>query len=212
MAIIIILLFVFALLTMGGGAVLWLAFKQKQSSAKTAPSVKGPSVTVPSSARLPFRWRYVVVPVLVLFVSVVAAAYFFGLLPSQIAYHFAADGSADRWVGRGALMMALVAPQFLLAFLGAVVAHIVARVGTRFVQDGSTPAPAIESITTVMSNMVALPQLVLCFAMVDIFAYNAYLVHLPPLYIFAMAVMLVGGSILGLFFLRAIQQARATKR
>ncbi len=211
MAIFFVLLFVFVLLVVGGGAVLWLAFRRKQSVTGTAAVKAPPAAAVPAGRELPFRWRYVAAPVLVLLVAVAAAAYFFRLLPPQVFYHFAADGSGDRSVSRGALVMALVAPQFLLAFVAAAVAHIVARVGGRFVRDGSTSGPAVESVTTVMSNMVVLPQLVLGFAMADMFVFNAYDIRLPPLYVIAMVVMLGGGAILGLFFLRAIQQARAAR-
>jgi uncharacterized membrane protein len=212
MTIFFVLLFVFVLLTVGGGAVLWLAFKRKQSVTRTAPVVeKGPRIAAVKGQPLPFRWRYVVMPALVLLVSVAAAAYFYRLLPQQVAYHGAADGSGDQSVDRAALVLALVAPQFLLAFVAAAVAHIVARVGTRFVQDGSARAPAVESVTTVMSNMVVLPQLVLWYAMMEIFVSAAYDVQLPPLFVFAMAVMLGGGSVLGLFLLRAVQQARVTR-
>jgi uncharacterized membrane protein len=212
MTIFFILLFVFVLLTVGGGAVLWLAFKGKQRAAAAVARVEAPPVAASPQPTLPFRWRFVVVPLLVLVVAVAAAAYFYRLLPAQVAYHFAVDGTGDRTVGRAPLVLALVAPQFLLAFVAAAVAHIVARVGARFVRDGNTSAAAVESITTVMSNMVVLPQLVLGFAMVNIFALSAYDIRLPPLYVSAMAVMLGGGVVLGLLFLRAVQQARVGGR
>jgi uncharacterized membrane protein len=206
MAIFFVLLLVFALFMLGGGAVLWMAFKRKQSVTRAAPEAeRRPKAAVQA---LPFRWRFVVAPFLVMLISVVAAAYFYRLLPPQVPYHFAADGSGDRSVSRGSLVLALVAPQVLLALVAAAVAHIVARVGARFVRDGNSPGAAVESVTTVMSNMVVLPQVVLCFAMFNLFVLNAYGVQLPPMYVVAMVVMLGGGVVLGLFFLRAIQQAR----
>jgi hypothetical protein len=56
-----------------------------------------------------------------------------------------------------------------------------------------------------MGNMVALPQIVLGFAMVDIFVYNAYQIHLPPLWIFAVIFMVGGGIAIGVVFVRAIR-------
>jgi uncharacterized membrane protein len=209
MTIFFVLLFVFVLLTLGGGAVLWLAFKRKQ---RATASVEVPVAAAASQPALPLRWRFVALPLLVLVAVVAAAVCFYRLFPAQVAYQFAADGSGDRTVGRAPLVLALVAPQFLLALVAAGVAHIVARVGTRFVQDGNTSAAAVESITTVMSNMVVLPQLVLGFAMINIFVLSAYDVRLPPLYVSAMVVMLGGGAVLGLLFLRAVQQARVGRR
>jgi hypothetical protein len=152
----------------------------------------------------------VVAPIVVLLFSVVAAAYFVRLLPSEVAYGYG-GGAGSRQVSRGLLLLVLLAPQFILAFLSAAVAHVVARVGARFVRDGGASAGAVESIAAVMSNMVVLPQLVLCYATIDIFRFNSYGTHLPPLYIFAVVVMLVGGAVLGLFFLRAVQQSRSIK-
>ena len=59
-----------------------------------------------------------------------------------------------------------------------------------------------------MGNMVTLPQIILIFAMLDIFLYNAYQVHLMPLWIFALMVMVLGGIVLGVMYLQAIRQVR----
>ena len=57
-----------------------------------------------------------------------------------------------------------------------------------------------------MGNMVALPQIILCFAMLDIFSYNSYQMHIMPLWVFALIIMGLGGIILGIFFIRAIRR------
>lgn len=56
-----------------------------------------------------------------------------------------------------------------------------------------------------MGNMMALPQIVLGFVMLDIFIYNSYRIHIMPLWIFAVIVMGAGVIVLGIFFLRAIR-------
>ncbi len=208
MGTIVVLILVVGLLMLGGGGLLWLAVKQRQGSGITT-SVKGPSAAA-SDTRLPFRWRYIIGPVAVLVVSVVAAVCFFRLLPARVIYGYG-SGSGGREISRGLLLVVLLAPQFILTFLSAAVAHVVARVGSRFVKDGGTSVGVVESVGTIMSNMVVLPQMVLCYAMIDMFRFNAYGTHLPPLYVFAVIVMLVGGAALGFFFLRALQQARTAK-
>ncbi len=209
MGTIVVLILVVGLLMLCGGGLLWLAVRQRQQFASAA-SARGPGSAAPSDTRLPFRWRYVVAPGAVLVVSVVAAAFFFRLLPAQVTYGYG-SGSVGRQISRGLLLVVLLAPQFILTFLSAAVAHVVARVGSRFVKDGGTSTGVVESVGTIMSNMVVLPQLVLCYAMIDMFRFNAYGTHLPPLYVFAVIVMLIGGAALGFFFLRARQQARAAK-
>ncbi len=63
-----------------------------------------------------------------------------------------------------------------------------------------------------MGNMIALPQIILCFAMLDIFSYNSYQVHIMPLWVFALITMGLGGIILGIFFIRAIRRAWGATR
>ena len=56
----------------------------------------------------------------------------------------------------------------------------------------------------IIGNMVALLQAIICFAMLDIFSYNAYQIHLMPLFVFVLIVMVGGGFVLGTFFIWAI--------
>ena len=212
MSTIIVALFVFVLLTAGAVGILLLAF-MKSRSARKADMAKL-AVVSPESSRnisLSFRFVDVLVPTVVLIVSVVSAIFFYRLMPAQVAYHFASDGLPDRWISRGLLAIALILPQFLLAFLAAGIAFVMVKVGGKFVREGETPVSVVRGVSGLMSNMIALPQLVLFFAMLDISIYNAYQVHLPPLYIFAILMMLVGGLVMGIFFFRVIQRARTDK-
>ncbi len=48
--------------------------------------------------------------------------------------------------------------------------------------------------------------------MLDVFLYNAYGVHIMPLWAFALLVMTLGIVILGIFFSLAVRQLRQTGR
>ncbi len=63
-----------------------------------------------------------------------------------------------------------------------------------------------------MGNMIALPQIILGFAMLRIFIYNSYQIQIMPLWTFALIIMVLGGIILGIFFIRAIKQAWIVNR
>ena len=76
---------------------------------------------------------------------------------------------------------------------------------TRYQLDESTP---IKKVLPIMGNMVALPQVILTFAMLDIFLYNAYEIHLIPLWVFAVVVIVLSGIILGIFFIQALRHSR----
>lgn len=146
-------------------------------------------------------------PLIFLLLSVGLAIYFYPRLPGEIAYHFQ-DGLPDQWLSRSITTAWLLVPQFLLAGLSATVVLGVIRLGTRF---QLTENKRTETMLLLMGNMVALPQLVLAFAMLAIFSYNSYGIYLMPLWIFALIVMGLGGIILGVVFFLALQQALARK-
>ena len=151
-----------------------------------------------------FRWSYIVLPAAVLLLSVVLAASFYTSLPGQIAYHFE-DGAPDRWLSRGAVIAWMIVPQFVFVLFALVIISVAIILSTRLRLAASAP---IRKLLSIMGNMVGLPQLILTFAMLDIFLYNAYQIHLMPLWAFALVVMVLGGIILVIFFIQALGQLR----
>jgi uncharacterized membrane protein len=157
-----------------------------------------------SEKNITFRWTHIALPAAVLLISVILTACFYGLLPPEVAYHFE-DGSPDQWMSRGAIIAWLVIPQFVLVILGLAISGGSAILGTRFVQTEKDP---LSKVLLIMGNMVVLPQIILAFAMLDIFLYNAYRIHLMPLWIFALVVLVLGGIVLGIFFIQALRPFR----
>ncbi len=213
-------LFVLSLLVLGGGVAFYVVRRARESAARPAPPLSTPPPVAPppprpipaapaqpAAAAAPFRWRSVLWPLIILAISVVATAFFYNLLPERVGWRFAADGSADAFASRGTLIAILLVPQFVLAIGAAIIAFVISRIGT-LMRAGPTPATA-GAIISLMSNMVALPQFILCFAMLDIFSYNAYQIHLLKLWVFALLAMLVGGVVLVVFFARAMRQVRS---
>ncbi len=156
---------------------------------------------------MPFRWRYIALPVFFLLLAIGLVIFFYPKLPGEVAYHFR-DSLPDRWTGRGAATAWLLVPQFLLTGLGVAIVMGVIRLGSRF---QSTAGKRSETLLLLMGNMVALPQTVLAFAMLAIFSYNSYGLYLMPLWLFAIIAMGLGGIVLGALFFLAIQQALARK-
>ncbi|MFC2041041.1 DUF1648 domain-containing protein [Chloroflexota bacterium] len=147
-------------------------------------------------------------PMVIFLLSVILTVYFYQRLPVDVAYHFKSDGLPDRWLSRGAITLWTLLPQIFLTLLAGAITWGIARLSTLFRQlDSSRIKP--ESILLVMGNMVALPQIVLLFAMLDIFSYNSYQIHILPLWVFAVIVMAIGGAILGIFFVRVIRRVRS---
>jgi uncharacterized membrane protein len=151
-----------------------------------------------------FRWTYIILPVAILFLSVILAAYFYRLLPPEAAYHLQ-DGSPDRWMSRSAVIAWLLVPQFVLVLIGLAISGGTTILSRRSWQTENEP---VRKVLLITGNMVALPQIILAFAMLDIFLYNAYQIHLLPLWMFVLIIMVLGGIILGIFFIQALGQVR----
>ncbi len=156
-----------------------------------------------STKAISFHWRYIILPLVIMFLSIILVVYFYQLLPAEVAYHFK-SGAPDKWVSRSIILVWALAPQFLFPLLAAVIIWIIIKINTRFRQMESD---LVSRSLSLMGNMVALPQVILSFAMLDIFSYNVYQVHLMSLWLFALIIMLMGGIILSLFFLMAIRKS-----
>ena len=163
--------------------------------------MKEPSKETTLKQSIPFRWTYIILPIGILLLCIILTGYFYHLLPGEVAYHFK-DGSPDKWMSRGAIIAWMLTPQLLLALLAGAIVWGTIRLSAHFRQAVNT---GVEKMISLMGNMVALPQIILGFAMLDIFSYNSYQIHLMPLWIFALIVMGLGGIILGIFFILAIQ-------
>jgi uncharacterized membrane protein len=150
-----------------------------------------------------FRWTFVVLPVALFIISLILTAIFYQQLPNQVAYHFQVD-SPDRWLSRGAFVAWLLIPQFLFTLL----AFIIVRLVLSSARYWPTENTLMRRLLPVMGNMIALPQLILTFAMLDVFLYNAYQIKFIPIWVFTTIIMVLGVIILGVFFFKIIRQAR----
>ena len=169
----------------------------------TAISPTQPSNDKGSENDITFRWKYIILPVSLLLLSIVLTAYFYHLLPPEVAYRFS-NGVPDSWIGRGAIAVWLLIPQFIIILM----AYAFVRMAIMSMRNISTEGTPLKKVLPVMGNMVILPQVILIFAMLDVFLYNAYQIRLIPLWVFALIIMVLGAIILGIFFIQTIRQFR----
>ena len=160
---------------------------------------------------LPFRWRYILLPMAILFLSILLSAYFYHLLPDEMAYHFKSDSPPDRWLSRETIIVWAVVPQIILTLVAGGLTWGIAKLGARFSQAKNANAK-LEELLLLTGNMIALPQVILCFAILDIFSYNSYQIHIMPVWLFALIIMVLGGIILVILFARIILQTLRTER
>ena len=160
---------------------------------------------------LTVRWRYIALPVVLLLLSIILVVYFYRLLPAELAYHFKSDGSPDRWLSRGAIVLWTLLPQLFLTLLSAAITWGIKKLSGFFLRaESARIEPA--SIISVMGNMVALPQIIIFFTVLDIFSYNSFQTPFLPLWVLVLIILGLGSIILGIFFIRAIRQVWVASR
>jgi uncharacterized membrane protein len=170
-----------------------------------APGVSK-SAEPPVSSSSPFRWRFVALPLLICLLTFAMVAWFYTKLPDDVASRFAADGSPLGVVAKNILVMWAIIPQLLLTMLALAVAWGATRLST-LTGNMSGVRFGMDTLLLVMGNMVALPQLILGFAMLNTFSYNAYQVRPVPLWAVVIIVAIAGAVILGAFFIGALRKA-----
>jgi hypothetical protein len=158
------------------------------------------------NASIKFRWKLIAFPAVILAISIILCAVFYGQLSEDVGWTFQDDGSPDRWTSKGSLVFWVIGLQvfFLLAASGIIKG--ITGIYNKYTDSDSGPMnPGI--MIGIMGNMLVVPQVIIFFAMIDVFSYNSYQTHFLPLWLNALIVLLTGGIILGIFFLRAGLQA-----
>jgi len=153
------------------------------------------------------RLSYIIVPLAILLLSIILSAYFYHLLPAEVACHFELDGTPDNWLSREMTMVLLLTPQLFFVLLVGATSWGATRLSRWFGQIKSTGV-RLERLVLFMGNFVALPQLIVCFAMVDIFSYNLYQRHIMPIWIFPLVILGLVTIALGIFLVSIFSKAR----
>jgi len=196
----ILILITVLLLGLGGGGAVRFVFRRRQPVKQTT-----------TEATIAFHWSYIILPLVILLLSIVLTAYFYHRLPAEVAYGFKLDGSPDKWLSRGTIILWLLLPQLFLTLLATAITWGITKLGILSKQTEGTPIKP-ERILSLMGNLVALPQIILCFALADIFSYNSYQTHIMPLWVFVLIIMGLGAVILSIFFIRVMRQAWGATR
>jgi len=146
-------------------------------------------------------------PLAVFLLSLTLSACFYHLLPAEVACHFELDGTPDRWLSREMTMVWVLVLQLVFVLLAGATSWGVTRLSARFGQIKSTGV-RLERVVLFMGNLIALPQLIVCFAMVDIFSYNLYQRHIMSIWIFPLVILGLVTIALGIFLVYILSKAR----
>jgi hypothetical protein len=149
--------------------------------------------------KIPIQWTHIILPMAALLVSLIIAAIFYGRLPEDIAYRFS-GGVVGGQVNRDFFMGWMLALQLVFTIFSAAIALLVTGAFRRMRLKESQVSRTMFSL---MGNMLALPMIMIFYAMLGIFIYNIYGSTLPALWGFALVVLVIGGIIMAGLFARA---------
>ena len=147
---------------------------------------------------LRFRLRYAALPLLTLAVSVIIAAWLGPKLTADAAYNFGGGDAPTGYFSRGAVLGITLGLQVAIALPVVFVSWVTIRL--RGSQADGGDAVKLDRVLLMVTNLVALPQLLLFFALAEILSYNIYGAHLLPGWAYGAAVLVTGALFLGLLF------------
>lgn len=182
---------IFAVFGLGAGIVLWTVFNPRPE-AKIA------------TGRASFRLQYVILPLAIFLLSAAITAWFYPRLPAELAYNFKLGTTPDQFFQRGMAAVLMFLPQLILAIPVVAIVWGITRLDLTSDQAGSHRA-TLERTMLIIGNIVALPQVIICFALTDVFSYNAYGAHLIPLWLFGVIILGAGAVFLGVLFIRTLR-------
>ena len=201
MTTVIIILVVVLAIGLGIGAAAWYFLRRRLQS----ETQKTTEETV-ARGTLPFRWRYITAPIIVLLLFIILSAVFYPKLPAEVGYQFRSDGTPGNWLSREMAMVLMLVPQLLLTILAGAITWGITRLGILSKQSeviGIKP----QNMLALMGNIAVLPQLILGFTILDIFIYNSYQIDIMPTWVFLLLLGLSAVA-LGVLLLRIILKAR----
>jgi|GEM_PF-1528108 len=193
----IITIAVFLVLIVGSLLLAMMVFNHAKISMKNMVDNPAPPIK--------FSIKYVALSLAVLALTILMVAIISPKLPVSIGYNFNADGDPTSVMRRASLIIWTLLPQLMLTVMALIVGWGVTKLSNVFrtPQEGGLP---VNGLLLVMGNIIGLPQLIITYAMANIFTYNAYQVTLPPIWIVTVIVMGIAGVILGVFFINMIRK------
>ena len=166
-------------------------------------------VAVGDASRLRFRWQFALLPLAILGLTVVFAAIFYPQMPAEVAYNFRGEAAADSYFSRQFALGLMLSLQLILLFPVAAITWGATRIK---LGEGAGDGLyfKVERALLIVTNLIALPQSLSCFALADIFSYNVSGAHLPPLWFCGAVVFALGTIFLVVLFFKTVRQTEPT--
>ncbi len=158
---------------------------------------------------LRFRLRYAALPLLAFAVSAILAAWLGPRLTADAAFNFGGGDTPAGYFSRGAVLGITLGLQVAIALPVIAVSWVTLRL--RGGQADGEDTVKLDRVLLLVTNLVALPQLLLLFALAEILSYNIYGAHLLPGWAFGAVVLFTGAVFLALLFRLLPERRKKTK-
>jgi uncharacterized membrane protein len=142
-----------------------------------------------TATRLPFKWNYILAPLVILVIAIITAFFYYGKLPFQMPYHFDSNGAPDGWILPQFALMIGIGIQVVLVIISFLIIQATRRMATLVTAGESTVKP--ETIITITGNIPAFLQIVFLFLMLNIFHYAAFYKYLLPMWVFLVIIIVL---------------------
>jgi hypothetical protein len=172
---------------------------------QTQPLAEDKAKELSRAKQSSFPWKAVILPLISLVFVIVMVGFFWGKLPYEVGLRFTDEGIPISFTTRRSLVLWALLPQLFLTGLAFLVAWGMNRISP-IVRSAQESGFKLDTLLVIMGNMIALPQLILGFAMLNTFGYNAYQMRILPLWVVVLIVTVAGAVILGAFFITTIRK------
>ena len=137
--------------------------------------------------RPPFHWRYVMLPLVMFFLSGIVACFYPRLPEGGMAIAFNWDGSPKYWQSQGGTLAILLGTQLFIILFAAGLVLILKR----FAPSSQKNPALFERGLFFIGNLPGILQVILFLIMIDSFWYNLYQVHPLPVWALLVIALLI---------------------
>jgi uncharacterized membrane protein len=202
MIVTVILVFILGIVL--GCGIFWFYMKRK---GKTGNATVSPSVESQTIPPLAFHWNQLIIPISIFVICLIMAIYFGPSIPDRVAFRFNTNGIPTSYMSKFWFLGIMIGSQFLILMAALILSFVLIKLGQRLFKNAAVTMYPQKAIW-LMINMLALPQIILAYIMLDVSFYALHESHIMLPWLFTMIAVVVGSIVLIILFIQAINQSR----
>ncbi len=203
-----LVLVAFAVFALGvgiGAGAIWILLLLRRGKLKSAGQKTAPPPG--DASALPFRWSYIAISVFLFLFCLAVAAIVHPTLPESVAYRFGSAGAPTSFLPKAAFTAVMLGAQLLITLAVVGLASGIVAFG-RHMLARSALAFNVHGMIWLMTNMLALPQIILAFILLDSSFYALQGSHIMTPWIFSLITVGLGSLVILFVFVQVFKQAR----